>query len=271
MIQDSPLGRAGNYPPEYTPELLFSIDRAENRAALGIADELPFHGVDLWNAWELTWLGNNGQPRIACLEIRVPAASINIIESKSLKLYLNSFSMSRFDSADAVANRVATDLSRAAGAEVAVRLFDAASSGDETSKPFPGDCIDDGDTACGTWQVDPNLLGANPDTVVDESLHSHLLRSLCPVTSQPDLGSVLIQYRGPAIDRAALLRYIVSYRQHKDFQETCVERLFLDISERCKPERLTVYARYQRRGGIDINPYRSNTNTDAENIRLWRQ
>jgi 7-cyano-7-deazaguanine reductase len=271
MTGDSPLGRQTEYPDEYSPKLLFAIARAENRAALGLSCELPFGGVDIWNAWELTWLAGTGQPRVATAEIRVPADSPNIVESKSLKLYLNSFSMSRYASIEEVRSAISHDLSRCTGGDVAVNLYAASATEGSASESLPGDCIDDLEVSCDSWQVDAKLLEADAADVVRESLHSHILRSLCPVTSQPDSGSLLISYEGPKIDRASLLRYIASFRQHMDFHEACVERMFMEISARCGISRLSVYARYQRRGGIDINPFRSNFESDVNNSRLWRQ
>jgi len=271
MIGNHPPGQQSAYPDEYSPEMLVAIARAENRAALGLGPELPFHGVDIWNAWELTWLSNSGKPGIATVEIRVPAQSPNIIESKSLKLYLSSFSMSRYDTVNEIRSRILADLRLCAGSEVEVSLQPADSTDGVGTGSLPGDCIDSLDVDCSAWDVDAGLLQADKDDFVSESLHSHLLRSLCPVTSQPDFGSVLIRYEGPRIERASLLRYIVSFRQHNDFHEACVERMFLDIKDRCEPTKLTVYARYQRRGGIDINPFRSNYESEAPNIRLWRQ
>jgi 7-cyano-7-deazaguanine reductase len=251
--------------------LLYAIARTGNRESLGLGDDLPFHGTDIWNAWELTWLDNDGLPQVGTAEIRVPASSPNIIESKSLKLYLNSFAMSRCAATSDVAEMIEQDLSDAAGVDVAVRVQRPSETDSSTVAQLPGDSLDDQKISCNAFEVDAALLEANADDVMTESLHSHLLRSLCPVTSQPDTGSVLVSYSGPRIDPAGLLRYIVSYRQHQDFHETCVERIFLDVMERCKAEKLTVYARYQRRGGIDINPFRSNFETDVPNTRLWRQ
>ena len=271
MTGDSPLGQQSDYPDEYSAGLLFAIERAESRATLGLGGDLPFHGVDIWNAWELTWLSASGQPRVASVEIRVPARSPAIVESKSLKLYLNAFAMSRYDSAEAVREVIASDLTSCIGAEAAVNMQVPAVIEGQTSEKLPGDCIDDLDIDCDTWDVDASLLKSDINEIAAESLHSHVLRSLCPVTSQPDLGSILINYSGPKIDRASLLRYIVSFRKHNDFHEACVERIFLDIQQQCSPTKLTVYARYQRRGGIDINPFRSNFESEAPNLRLWRQ
>lgn len=268
MSQESPLGKATIYSSQYDPELLFAISRGKSRAGLELGATLPFSGVDIWNAWELSWLNMSGVPQVAAAEIRVPVDSPMLIESKSFKLYLNSFTMSRYSSGEDVRAAIARDLTACTGAAIDVRLFAA-----EVELPIttpPGACIDACETNCDVFDVDPGSLSASAP-VVTESLHSHLLRSLCPVTEQPDIGSVLINYTGPQIDRAGLLRYIVSYREHKDFHEACVERMFIDIHARCRPQQLGVYARYQRRGGIDINPFRSNIETAAPNTRLWRQ
>jgi 7-cyano-7-deazaguanine reductase len=261
-----PLGRETDYPQNYAPDTLFPIARAESREALGIVAPLPFSGTDIWNAWELTWLGRGGLPRVATAEIRVPADSPNLIESKSLKLYLGSFAMTEFTSDEAVVTALTKDLSAAAGAGVTVELDPDVAIG-----VLEGDCIDTLGITCEPGDVDPGLLQADDGDIVHESLHSHLLRSLCPVTSQPDMASLVVNYVGPRIDRAALLRYIVSFRQHQDFHEACVERIFVDILGRCRPQALSVCARYTRRGGIDINPYRSSGDERPANTRLWRQ
>ncbi len=271
MTAESPLGRPTTQPQQYSPESLCPISRAESRSMLGLAKPMPFHGTDLWNAWELTWLSPSGLPRVATAEIRVPADSPNIIESKSMKLYLASFTMTHQESVDDLNAVIARDLGECAGSAVDVRLTSAVDDDPRHTEPLPGDSLDDNDVECDAWHVDADLLHAEPDTMVTETLHSDLLRSLCPVTGQPDSGSVLIRYRGPHIERAALTRYIVSYRQHEDFHENCVERMFVDIADRCRPQELTVYARFQRRGGIDINPFRSNFEQDPPNSRLWRQ
>jgi len=271
MTKEIPLGRATPYLEHYSPESLYAIARTDGRAALGLPAKLPFHGTDIWNAWELTWLSGEGLPQVSTAEISVPADSTNIIESKSLKLYLNSFAMTQYESDAVVAGTIATDLSACADAGVAVRMFQPTATDAANVARLPGLCLDVPGAACRTYEVDANLLSADKTDVVSEDLYSHLLRSQCPVTGQPDTGSVMISYRGPRIDRQSLLRYIVSYRQHSDFHESCVERMFVDILEHCGPERLTVYARYQRRGGIDINPFRSNFEATAPNARLWRQ
>jgi len=270
-MADIPLGKSTAYPERYAPDALFRISRDENRSRLRSAGALPFSGVDIWNAWDLTWLGESGKPHVATAEIRIPADSPGLVESKSMKLYLGSFAMSRHESAAEVRDLIARDVGACTGAPVQVHIDPVATTEGRCSQRLPGDSLDSEVIACGAWEVDPELLRADAATIVREDLYSHLLRSLCPVTSQPDAGSVLICYRGPRIDRRGLLQYIVSFRQHQDFHENCVERMFVDILERCAPQKLTVYARYQRRGGIDINPFRSNFEQVPRNLRLWRQ
>ena len=265
-VHDSMLGKATLYPQEYAPERLFAIPRLNARRAIALDDDLPFHGTDIWNAWELTWLSPTGQPIVATCEIRVPADSPNLIESKSLKLYLGSIAMTQFGSRDAVVETLQRDLSEAAGSEVGIAL-----DVDANIESLSGACLDELVVECDAYHPDAALLSADASAAVSECLYSHLLRSLCPVTGQPDIGSVQICYEGGRIDRAGLLRYLVSFRQHNDFHEACVERIFVDIQKRCAPQRLTVFARYQRRGGIDINPFRSDSGDAAPNARVWRQ
>jgi 7-cyano-7-deazaguanine reductase len=267
-----PLGKPTDYPAEYSPQVLFAVPRMEARRALGLGAELPFHGADVWNAWELTWLEPSGKPVVATAVITVPADSLNIVESKSLKLYLNSLATSQYESIDEIGEIIRRDLSGIAKSEVGISILPANDSSTAQIEVLPGDCIDDLevqiDVSAG---IDAATLKTVGEGSIEEELHSHLLRSNCPVTHQPDMGSVLVRYRGPAIDRESLLRYIVSFRQQHDFHEACVERMFLDIKARCSPEKLTVYARYNRRGGLDINPFRSDFETTAENLRVWRQ
>lgn len=265
-----PLGQNSGYPSKYQPELLYPILRSESRESFGV-DELPFSGTDIWNAWELTWLGPRDLPVAATAEIRIPADTPNLIESKSLKLYLNSFAMSRFDNLAAVRKTIIADLTECAGGPVGVRVALVAETEANNVFRLPGLCLDTLPVTCDTFEVDAALLTVDPDSAVDEDLHTHLLRSLCPVTAQPDIGSLVVHYRGPRIDPESLLQYVVSFRNHNDFHEACIERMFVDILDRCKPEKLSVYARYQRRGGIDINPYRSNFDERPRNLRLWRQ
>jgi len=270
-MSKTPLGKPTDYPDEYSPQVLFAVPRVEARRALGLGDELPFQGEDVWNAWELTWLEPAGKPVVATAVITVPADSVNIVESKSLKLYLNSLAMSRYASNDEVAEIIRRDLSGITESDVQISLTPAKESSTGRIVDLPGDCIDDLDAEIDASGVDAKMLKTAGEDSIEEELHSHLLRSNCPVTHQPDMGSVLIRYRGPAIDRESLLRYIVSFRQHNDFHEACVERMFLDIKAQCGPQELTVYARYNRRGGLDINPFRSDFESSAPNLRLWRQ
>ena len=266
-----PLGHETDYPHKYAPDVLCPVPRAPNRAELGLSDALPFSGVDIWNAWELTWLGPSGLPKVATAEIHVPADSPNIIESKSLKLYLGSFAMSTFKSEAAVAETIARDLAPCAGAPVKVSVLPVSGTEARSVARLAGVRLDDLDVACSDWEVNAELLRSDPNERVHEDVHTHLLRSLCPVTAQPDIGSLQISYRGPQIDHATLLQYVVSFREHKDFHEACIERMFVDLMQRCGCEELTVYARYQRRGGVDINPLRTNCGQKPLNLRLWRQ
>jgi 7-cyano-7-deazaguanine reductase len=270
----SPLGKATEYQSHYAPELLYPIPRQLKRSELGVADSaLPFVGEDLWNAYELSWLNAKGKPVVAVGTFRVPATSPNLIESKSFKLYLNSFNQTVFASLEAVSAAMTRDLSAAAGSLVAV-LLEPLSARPQASIGIPeGTLLDELDIACDRYQPAPELLATLPGDAVEETLYSHLLKSNCLVTGQPDWAMVVIRYRGAPIDRAGLLRYIVSFRNHNEFHEQCVERIFMDIQQRCRPEALAVYARYTRRGGLDINPFRSSDECYGrpENIREIRQ
>lgn len=258
----SPLGKAVHYESTYNPTLLYPIARAEKRAELGITGALSFVGVDIWNAYELSWLNLRGKPVVALGEFVVPAESPCIIESKSLKLYLNSYNQSKVTSMAEVETRIAADLSKAAGAPVAVKLTPVEEVNACPMGVPDGICIDSLDIEINTYTPTPSILrtlqGANTS---DETLYSHLLKSNCLVTGQPDWGMLALRYSGPRIDREALLRYIVSFREHNEFHEQCVERIFSDIQRECRPTRLAVWARYTRRGGLDINPVRA---TEAE-------
>ena len=265
-MNELPLGKPASYPDRYAPDVLFPIPRSDARDELGIGTRLPVDGVDIWTAWELTWLTSSGKPVMAAAEIRVPATSPNIIESKSLKLYLNSFAMTTPDDGKDPAATIARDLSACAGAQVDVRLF-----GTSAISPLPGESLDDLDVALRAYDVDAALLDVDTGEKDAKTWHSGLLRSLCPVTAQPDFGSVMIRYEGPRIRPESLLAYIVSFRRHQDFHEACVERMFIDVKARCAPDKLTVYARYQRRGGLDINPFRSDFETTPPEARAWNQ
>ncbi|WP_101757369.1 NADPH-dependent 7-cyano-7-deazaguanine reductase QueF [Oceanicoccus sp. KOV_DT_Chl] len=264
------LGKAVAYVDQYTPALLFAIARKDSRITLGIHDaQLPFHGVDIWNAYELSWLNNKGKPQVACAEFYVPCQSPNIIESKSFKLYLNSFNQTKFTDWSQVQALMVQDLSACAGAAVSVSLLPVSDAGLAPGN-VPGECLDALDIEITRYSADPKLLRTSSKHI-EEQLSSHLLRSLCPVTGQPDWGSLLIHYSGAKIERAGLLEYIVGYRQHQEFHEQCVERIYCDIMAQCKPRQLSVYARYVRRGGLDINPFRSSIEQNPRNLRLFRQ
>ena len=268
-----PLGKTTFYPAEYDPELLCPFPRQVKRDVIGVTGELPFGGYDIWNAYELSWLNPKGKPIVAMGEFHIPCESPSLIESKSFKLYLNSFNQTRFADFDQVEERLAADLSRAAGSRVRVRLLESDQFVTERIENFPGTCIDGLDIEVDNYSLDPGLLEDATDSrqVVEEELHSHLLKSNCLVTNQPDWGSVLVRYEGDRIAPEALLRYLISFRRHNEFHEQCVERIFVDLMRHCKPRKLTVYARYTRRGGLDINPFRSNFETRIANLRLARQ
>ena len=258
MSNKIPLGRDTEYPTTVDPSVLFAVARAQAREPLGLdAAALPFTGVDVWNAWEFSWLDARGLPRVAVLRMTVPCTSPNIVESKSLKLYLGGYAMTPFPGPEAVRVRVERDVSACVGAKVAVTLLDAHDVERAGIDPLEGESLDDQRIEVdGYGPPRPELLVAN-GAVTSETVCTRLFRSLCPVTGQPDWASVVLRYRGRAIEHAGLLRYLVSYRRHPDFHEACVERIFGDITTRCAPQGLSVYARFLRRGGIDINPWRA--------------
>ncbi|MBP7453371.1 MAG: NADPH-dependent 7-cyano-7-deazaguanine reductase QueF [Ottowia sp.] len=276
---DSPLGQTSAYVDQYDPALLFPIARAPQRATLAAGAQRQFFGADLWTAYELSWLNLRGKPQVAIAHVVVPCESTHIVESKSFKLYLNSFNGSRFADEPAVRQRLQADVSAAlwqggpVQASAGVRLVLPADFDREPIHELDGLNLDRLDVDCDRYQPAPDLLSAAFDEKpVEETLISHLLKSNCPVTGQPDWGSVQIRYAGPQIDQAGLLRYIISFRGHNDFHEHCVERMFSDIWQRCRPIKLTVYARYTRRGGLDINPWRtSHPGAMPANVRTARQ
>ena len=275
----SPLGKPASYRDTYAPELLFPIARSQQRAEIGLAEcegegtTLPFMGADLWTAFELSWLNPRGKPQIALAHITVPCESPNIVESKSFKLYLNSFNMQAFDSIDTVRTRLVDDLSQAVGVRVGVKLAHPDAFDHEAVAELDGLSLDRLDVDCTHYQPAPELLVCDTNEApISETLSSRLLKSNCLVTGQPDWGSVQISYSGHPIDQAGLLRYLVSFRQHNEFHEHCVERIFMDVWTRCRPTRLQVYARYTRRGGLDINPFRtSHPARLPANVRTARQ
>ncbi len=269
------------YTDSYTPSLLHPIERARARARLGVAGALPFVGEDLWTGYEFSWLNASGKPVVAALRLRVPCASPNLVESKSMKLYLNGFAQVRFGSREEVEKVLEGDLASAFGAPVTVELPGLEDL--ESVARMPGESLDALDIEVSDYERKPELLmladaqsgrrdGSGPGPGhVEAAWHTDLFRSLCPMTGQPDWASLLVAYRGPSIEPAGLLRYLVSYRRHAAFHEDTVERIFVDIMQRCAPTDLTVYGRFLRRGGIDINPFRSTSEARAPIGRLARQ
>lgn len=262
--EQSQLGRTSAYADQYDAALLFPLPRQPKRAEIGITASVPFFGADLWTAYELSWLNARGKPQVAIAHITVPCETPNIVESKSFKLYLNSFNGTRFAGLDEVRAHIRQDVSEAVwrGASTAgtvgVRLVTPEQFDQERVHEQDGLLLDRLDIECTQYQPAPELLKANHDEApVSETLVSHLLKSNCLVTGQPDWGSVQITYSGAQIDQEGLLQYIVSFRGHNEFHEQCVERIFMDIWQRCRPIKLAVYARYTRRGGLDINPLRT--------------
>ncbi|MDB5823073.1 MAG: cyclohydrolase [Herminiimonas sp.] len=270
----SPLGKPAPYKTAYDPSLLFPISRQTKRDELGISGTLPFFGIDIWNAYEVSWLNMRGKPQIAILTITVPADSPNIIESKSLKLYLNSFNQTRLGGNEAMLELLRGDLSAGFGSPVHISLSTPDTFGTLAIGQLDGMLLDRLDIEVESYLPDATLLRSMQDQgPVEESLVSHLLKSNCLVTGQPDWGSVQIQYVGAPVDQEGLLRYLIGFREHNEFHEQCVERIFMDLLRQCKPQKLAVYARYTRRGGLDINPWRSNFSTGKRpsNARLARQ
>lgn len=270
----SPLGKPTSYQVEYTPSLLFPIPREQKRLEIGVTGTLPFFGVDIWNAYELSWLNLRGKPQVAIATFTAPADSPNIIESKSFKLYLNSFNQTRVASPEALVEMLRTDLSNGFGSPVQVKLTMPDAFSTVEMGELEGLLLDRLDIEVSEYSPNPGLLKANhEEAIVEETLVSHLLKSNCLVTGQPDWGSVQIRYVGPQIDQENLLQYLIGFRNHNEFHEQCVERIFMDIMRQCKPQKLSVYARYTRRGGLDINPWRTNFTTGQRppNLRNVRQ
>ncbi len=264
------LGQQVDHSPRYDPSQLCPIPRHLGRTAAGLDEPAFPFGEDIWNMYELSWLTPTERPVAAMAEARIPWDSPCLIESKSLKLYCNSFNMSRFESADAVRAAMERDLSQAAGAAVRIALIPAARFSEVVVAEPDGICVDEADTDGFSADVDPTALRTDADEVC-ETLFSRLFRSRCPVTAQPDWATLCVNYAGPRIPPGSLLRYVVSFREHQGFHEACVERIFADIQTRCQPRELTVSARFTRRGGIDINPVRSTRPGPWPNIRDPRQ
>ena len=270
MLAGLSLGKATEYKETYTPDLLQSVPRSMNRVELNLTAELPFFGADRWNGYELSWLNTKGKPQVAIMRCEVPASSPHLVESKSFKLYLNSFNQSHFDCIGAVTEALTKDLSQCAGEQVKVALFKPTEFSQMKITSFNALSIDDLDIEVKSYQLNPSNLTVSGKEV-EESLSSDLLKSNCLITNQPDWGSVFIRYQGQQINHEGLLRYLISFRQHNEFHEQCVERIFCDIMANCKPNKLSVYARYTRRGGLDINPFRSNFEQIYPEVRLARQ
>ena len=252
------LGKTTDYVGQYSPNLLRPVPRKLNREELNIVNRQPFIGEDIWHAYELSWLNTKGKPVVALGRFSIASSSVNIVESKSFKLYLNSFNQSRFDSFEHVQRVLEVDLSKTAKGEFKVALFKPDNTAAFAVRGLPGQCIDDLDIEVSEFALNSELLAlSNQPHSVTETLHSHLLKSNCLITNQPDWASVVIEYTGRAIDRTSLLQYLVSFRMHNEFHEQCVERIFCDINRRCGPDSLSVQALYTRRGGLDINPFRT--------------
>jgi 7-cyano-7-deazaguanine reductase len=271
MLEQSQLGKVSDYKSSYNPQLLFPIPRIINRTELGIDDRNPgFYGVDMWTHYEVSWLNPSGKPSVAIGEIIYPASTPNIIESKSMKLYFNSFNGTKFENNNQIIETVIKDLSKSVGAPVEFRLLPVDICSNLTK--FEGICLDDLDIQCDIYKPHPDYLTCN-DNPVTEELYTNLLKSNCMMTLQPDWASVHIKYSGAQINHKGLLKYIISLRDNNEFHEQCIERIFHDIMTKCKPDSLTVYARYTRRGGLDINPFRTLQKDFIipENNRLIRQ
>ncbi|TAL88764.1 MAG: NADPH-dependent 7-cyano-7-deazaguanine reductase QueF [Candidimonas sp.] len=272
ILAKAPLGHDAPYPTAYDPTVLFPIARQGNRQTLAIQPAPAWHGADIWNAYELSWLNLKGKPVVATGCFVFSQASPCIIESKSFKLYLNSFNEGRYENLASVQQRMQHDLSDAAGAPVEVRLNPMATDSKENYRPLAGINIDGIDVDIDRYTPAPELLRCMPQAAAaSEVLVSDLLKSNCPVTGQPDWGSLQVSYSGPQMDRAALLKYIISLRRHNEFHEHCVERMYCDIWQACRPSALRVYARYTRRGGLDINPWRASVAAHVDNRRTVRQ
>lgn len=269
-LANAPLGHDVVYPTTYTPGLLFPVDRSLNRTGLAVPN--AWHGTDIWNAYELSWLNAKGKPIVALGRFEFPYSTPFLVESKSFKLYLNSFNEERFDSVNEVHERMQHDLSQAAGGPVEVRLHLLTGHERWPMHALEGQRVDELDIVIDRYEPAPDLLACTTQApIVTETLVSDLLKSNCPVTGQPDWGSVQIRYTGPQIDPASFLRYVVSLRRHTEFHEHCVEKMFCDIQQACRPENLSVYARYTRRGGLDINPWRSSQPFQPDETRNPRQ
>jgi len=270
-LNDNPLGKNTSYPDIYSPDLLFGIDRKDSRDQYMENKTIVFHGKDIWNAWEFSWLDDLGRPLIGKLSLTFSSASEKIVESKSLKLYLNSFSNNQYQSISEVINIIKRDLSQLTKNDITATFTANDDEGKNQITSEEGHSIDQEDADFSHSKIRTDALSVDNNIETKEVLYSEILRTNCPVTNQPDTGTIIVKYNGKKIHRGGLLSYICSYRGHNDFHEACVEKIFLDIKKLCQPDQLTVYARYNRRGGIDINPFRSDFENNPKNNRLWRQ
>lgn len=265
QVTDSQLGKKSEYKDQYDSSLLFPIPREDKRKEIGISSRLPFHGVDIWFGYELSWLNAKGKPEISLAVFSFPCESPRIIESKSFKLYLNSFNQTRFESREKVIKTLTDDLSKGCGKPVTVEFVERL-----PQDSFKGICLDSLDIEVDTYQLDAGLLKLGED-YVQESLYTNVFKSNCLVTGQPDWASIFIHYQGPHIDHECLLKYLISFRQHLEFHEQCIERIFSDLIRICKCEKLTVFGKFTRRGGLDINPFRSNFEQPLPHFQTPRQ
>lgn len=271
-LQSLNLGKETKYDNSFDAKLLQPVPRSLNRDGLELPSPLPFHGKDIWTGYELSWLNNKGKPVVAMATFEFSSDSVNLVESKSFKLYLNSFNQQRFNNETEVQQQLTVDLSKCAQGETHVQLILAKQFPDQTITTPNGECIDELDISVDDYEFNAAYLkNSTSSKHVSEQLFSNLLKSNCLITNQPDWGSVEISYQGPEIDQEALLRYLISFRQHNEFHEQCVERIFTDLMKYCHCEKLSVYARYTRRGGLDINPFRSNFEQPPKNVRQARQ
>jgi 7-cyano-7-deazaguanine reductase len=271
-VQSSaPLGQKSPYPKSYDKTLLFPVKRALQREAMGFPADIAFKGFDVWNAYELFWLNHKGKPIRSTATFLVPADSVNIAESKSVKLYLNSLNHEKFSNVDEVAHTIATDLSEVCQSQVNVVIAPTSLNEIVGNQSLKYRCLDELDVAIDHYERTPELLKIHDAAITEQKLVSHLFKSHCLCTGQPDMGSIFIDYVGPLIDEAGLLAYLISYRDHVGFSENCVEQIFVDLTERLQPQKLVVFGRFTRRGGIDINPYRASHEILSHNVRLVYQ
>jgi len=271
-LQSLSLGQETKYDNSFDAKLLQAVPRSLNRDGLNLTNPLPFEGKDIWTGYELSWLNAKGKPIVAMATFEFSSNSVNLVESKSFKLYLNSFNQQRFDSAVMVEQQLTKDLAHCAQGETRVKLMLATDFANQIITTPQGECIDELDIEVTDYEFNTKyLMNSTTDKVVSEHVYSNLLKSNCLITNQPDWGTVEIHYHGPEINQEALLRYLISFRQHNEFHEQCVERIFNDLMTHCHCEKLSVYARYTRRGGLDINPFRSNFESAPKNIRQARQ